>query len=182
MRPGSAVSTRRPRPPQSSAPNNAERPGLLGGLPGVRKKRSGKILSSRHPYQLKPKKATIRAEQRLQRVWVDYLRIAAPPGFVYFAVENAFRSKVAGAIMRGLGQQAGVPDMAYVWQGQAVFHELKSEHGRLSPSQTAMHERLREAGAVVATIRSPEAAEAHLRQLGVPLRASLTPHRKRNPR
>ena len=131
-------------------------------------------MSSHHPYQPNPKKATNRAEQRLQRVWVDYLRIASPPGFVYYAVENSFRSAVAGAILKGLGQQAGMPDVAYVWQGQAVFHELKSQRGRLSPSQTAMHERLREAGAVVETIRSPEAAEAHLRQLGVPLRASLT--------
>jgi hypothetical protein len=114
---------------------------------------------------------------------VQFLEVAAPPDLAWFSIETSFRPQAANAILRGRGQKAGTPDMAFVWQGRAAFHELKSQTGKLSPAQKAFHEYLRQAGAIVEVIRSPEACEAHLRLLGVPLRASLTPnHNGKDPR
>jgi len=128
-----------------------------------------------HPYQRKAKPSTKRAhpEADLQRDCVQYLEVVAPRGLAWFTIETSFRPKTANAILKGRGQKAGTPDMAFVWEGQAAYAELKSPTGDLSPAQVDMHAYLEQAGAAVETIRSIEELEAFLLRLGVPLRGTV---------
>jgi hypothetical protein len=45
---------------------------------------------------------------------------------------------------------SGIPDLIIIKDGAVFGLELKSENGRLSPSQAACHEAMRAAGALVA--------------------------------
>jgi hypothetical protein len=62
---------------------------------------------------------------------------------------GGWRSRVEGAILRGLGAVAGVPDVLAIKDGRAFLLELKHGSGKLSPTQQACHDRLEAAGAVV---------------------------------
>ena len=75
--------------------------------------------------------------------------------------------------MAGLGVLAGVPDLAIVWQGHAIYIELKAARGTLSTAQKNTQRRLVYAGATVLCCRSLPCVEESLRELGVPLTASV---------
>jgi hypothetical protein len=55
-------------------------------------------------------------------------------------------------------QLPGVPDLCCVVQGQAVFLEVKTEKGVVSPRQTYEMEQIREAGGIAVVVRSVEEA------------------------
>jgi hypothetical protein len=63
--------------------------------------------------------------------------------------------------------------MCIVWRGRPIFLELKAEHGRLSAVQRQVGQKLERAGAEVLVCRTLYAVQEQLRQLGVPLRASV---------
>ena len=114
-----------------------------------------------------------RPEQALHRACAQYLDVALPGDACWFHPANGgARSPVEAAIFKGLGVKAGVPDLVIVYRGRFIAIELKSEGGRLTPAQKAMHERLRLAGAIVTTAKSLEEVEGFLGQL-VPLRATV---------
>ena len=114
-----------------------------------------------------------RPEQALHRACAQFLDIALPSDSVWFHPPNGgARSPVEAAIFKGLGVKPGVPDLVIVHRGRFIAIELKSEDGRLTPAQKAMHERLRLAGAVVTTAKSLEELQDFLGQI-IPLRASL---------
>jgi hypothetical protein len=75
---------------------------------------------------------------------------------------GGLRSKIEAAILRGLGTARGTPDLLIVADGKAHFLELKSARGRLNEVQRVVHERLREAGAVVAVAHGIDQALAQL--------------------
>lgn len=111
-----------------------------------------------------------RPEQQLQRSVVQYLGVALPErlGVVWFHVPNGgARSAIEGAIFKGLGTKAGVPDLAFVFGGGCFFIELKAGKGTLSPAQREMHLALMKAGVAVYTCRSVPEVEAALRKEGI---------------
>jgi hypothetical protein len=114
------------------------------------------------------------AEDDLQRACCAFLEWALPPDAVFYAVPNGGkRHKREAARMAGLGLRAGVPDLAIVHRGRALFVELKSGRGVMSPAQRSMAQRLNYAGAAVCCCRSVEEVEAALREACVPLRGSV---------
>jgi hypothetical protein len=120
-------------------------------------------------------------EDDLQRAVVQFLRVALPFDAVFYAVPNGgLRHSRAAARMVGLGLRSGIPDLAIVWRGHALFVELKTARGSLSPAQRQMHARLHVAGAEVMTCRSVECVENSLREIGVPLRATSGDWRPRS--
>jgi len=75
--------------------------------------------------------------------------------------------------LKAQGLKPGIPDVLIVWQGRAIFVEIKRPGGRLSPAQKAMHERITSAGAVVTTCHSVDEVEAFLGML-MPLQATVS--------
>lgn len=114
-----------------------------------------------------------RPEQALQIAVARYLAatLPRPPiGPEWFSIENGFkRTKAEAGIGKAMGRKAGVPDLCLVWKGRAIFIELKAPgSGKLTPIQTAMHQRLTMVGAVVATCRSLDEVADFLSTTGIP--------------
>ena len=111
-------------------------------------------------------------EEALHRAVVRYLQWALPADATFYHPANGgLRSKVTAARMVALGVRAGIPDLAIVWKGRALFIELKAPRGQLSAHQKQMINKLIYCGAEVMCCRSVECVYGSLVELGVPLRA-----------
>jgi hypothetical protein len=115
-------------------------------------------------------------ERQLQKLVVDYLRLALPPDVFWSALplgslgNTGGGGKARGGMMKGLGVKAGLPDLMLVYDGRAFFIELKIDGGRTSAVQDDAQSALRAAGAQVRVCRCLEAVEDVLALWGVPAR------------
>ena len=113
-------------------------------------------------------------EQIFQRQAAGFLTLALPtPGAWFTTIPAGGGGKVRGAILKGMGYRAGTPDMLVIYSGQAIWLELKSQRGRLTPAQEQCCEDLVHAGCKWALCRSLEDVERALWGFGLPLRASV---------
>jgi hypothetical protein len=104
-----------------------------------------------------------RPEQQLQKAVLEHLAWRSVPGLFWFHVPNGgYRTAIEAAIFKSLGLVAGVPDLLLVYGGRLYALELKVKGGRLSPTQSETHERMRQAGAIVAVATGIDEALAHL--------------------
>jgi hypothetical protein len=89
-------------------------------------------------------------ERQIQVAVGNHLAWRAPPDvwWTHFPAGGR-RSRINGAILKGMGTRAGVPDLLIVSRGRLFALELKAERGRLSPVQRETHAAMREAGAVI---------------------------------
>lgn len=114
------------------------------------------------------------SEATLHAAVAQYLNLALPADAIWHHSPNeGKRGWRAQAAIKREGVRAGWPDIEIVWQGRVYFIELKAPKRNLSPAQKALHPRLRAAGALVMTCRTPEEVETILSLWGVPLRARL---------
>jgi hypothetical protein len=98
-------------------------------------------------------------EAQLQRSVLERLRWRGVPGlFVFHYPAGGWRSSVEAAIFKSLGVVAGIPDLLIIYQGQLYALELKTAYGRLTPTQIDTQQRMRAAGAIVATAVEIDAA------------------------
>lgn len=111
-------------------------------------------------------------EQKFQTFVVKALRYGCPDCFVFHVPNGGRRSRFEGAIFKGMGTVAGVPDLVVLWKGGAGFLELKYGKGSLSESQREIHARLTGLGYPVAVVRTIEEVEAALISWGAPNRFS----------
>ncbi len=108
------------------------------------------------------------SEDAIQRAVFQFLSTAKRKGVLSFHVPNGGkRSPIEAAIFKSLGVLAGVPDILSVYQGRLFALELKTEKGKLTPAQEAVHVQLREAGAEVATAYGLDAALKQLCDWGL---------------
>jgi hypothetical protein len=104
-----------------------------------------------------------RPEQQIQRAVLEHLAWRGVPGLWWCHVPNGgYRTAVEATIFKSLGLIPGVPDLLLVHGGRLYALELKVESGRLSPTQVETHERMRQAGAIVATAQGIDEALAWL--------------------
>jgi hemin uptake protein HemP len=104
-----------------------------------------------------------RPEQQLQKAVLDHLRWRAAPGtFAFHPANGGARSPIEARILKSQGVVAGVPDVIILHDGKTYGLELKATGGHLSPAQRDCHERMRAAGAEVATAVGIDAALAQL--------------------
>lgn len=120
--------------------------------------------------------ARVQREQSLQRAICEYLALAAPPGFCFFAIPLGGGGRKRGAILKTTGSKAGVPDLITLYGGVARFLEVKAKNGRLSAIQRERHAELIDAGCHIAIVRSVEETQETLLHWGVPIRARVTGH------
>lgn len=111
-------------------------------------------------------------EAQIQASIVRQLAHRAPKDCVWFHVPNGgSRHPIEARKLKGQGVMAGVPDLVIVHAGKIYGLELKSNRrGRLSRSQTGMHERMRAAGAQIATAWGVDEALDQLKAWGLLVR------------
>jgi hypothetical protein len=114
-------------------------------------------------------------EFETQKALAQFLRIALPHDATFFSVPNGgLRHSKVAAKLTATGLKAGVPDLLVIWRGRALFIEVKTATGRMSMAQRQMTTKLIHCGAEVMLVRSVEDVERMLREIGMPLRASVS--------
>jgi hypothetical protein len=115
-------------------------------------------------------------EQSLQIAIATYLaRVLTAPTF-FTAIGHGGGGKLRGAILKGMGMQAGVPDILIINRGKCLWIELKAGKGSLSSEQIAVHQWLVAAGCSVTVCRSIDDVRERLDVWGVPtIEAKLPP-------
>lgn len=109
-----------------------------------------------------------RPEQDMQRAVFQHLAARAAPGVVAWHPPNGgARSKIEGAIFKGIGVKPGVPDVNAVKGGKFYGLELKAKGGTLSLKQIDMQAALREAGAEIGVATSLDEALEWLEERGL---------------
>jgi len=126
----------------------------------------------RKPPAKKPRRKMERHEERLQKAVAAFLTVAMPPDLFWFHPPNGGgRSKAEAGIFKAMGVKAGVPDLVFL-RAQPFCIELKSDKGRASPTQIAVHDALLTAGVRCFEARSVEEVEGILRAIGIKLKAT----------
>lgn len=107
-------------------------------------------------------------EDQVQRGILAYLANALPPEAFCTAVNPVpGKTPAAAGRSKALGMVAGVPDLLIVYDGRALFIEVKRPGGRLSEAQGRVHALLWKAGAAVAVCSSVEDVEHVVREWGI---------------
>jgi hypothetical protein len=71
-----------------------------------------------------------RPEQEIQKALFQHLAVrAASTVFAFHPANGGWRSRVEGAILKGMGVKAGVPDFIAIKGGQCYALELKAPDG-----------------------------------------------------
>ena len=130
---------------------------------------SGIVTSSLLP-EAKPRR---HEEESECRAFAWFMRFAMPADGTWTHIPlGGKRHDRAGRTLAGMGAHAGWPDYIICWRGMTVFIEMKAATGALSPIQRQVHEKLRYCGFLVFVCRKVHEAEAALRSVGIPLKAS----------
>ncbi len=118
-----------------------------------------------------------RPEQALQRAIVGYLSWALMPPAIFTSFPAGGGGRVRGAVLKGTGLRAGMPDILIFSDGHTYGVELKPEeevsivekalhplkrNGCLSANQQTLHPLLRQAGVHTAVVISVEELQALL--------------------
>jgi hypothetical protein len=108
------------------------------------------------------------SEAAIHTTVVSHLKARCAPGVAWTHVPNGeARPGGTGGKLKAMGVKAGWPDLQFIVAGRALFLELKTDTGRVSAAQSAMHTTLRAAGAEVAVTHGLDAALAQLTRWGV---------------
>jgi hypothetical protein len=104
-----------------------------------------------------------RPEQAIQAAIFEHIAWRGVKGLFAFHVPlGGWRSVIEAKILKSVGTVAGIPDVIAIHDGKVFCLELKADCGRLTDVQRDAHERLREAGATVATCSGLDEAIAQL--------------------
>ena len=107
-------------------------------------------------------------ESKLQQTCVKWFRLQYPMCLLFAIPNGGKRSVLEAKIMKGEGVVSGIPDLFLAepilhetWDGDelllpGLFIEMKTEKGRLTESQKAIHAKLEQLGYRVAICRSLE--------------------------
>lgn len=115
-----------------------------------------------------------RLEQMLQRQIADFLRVGLGGSAWFTCFPAGGGGRLRGAILAGMGLKPGVPDLLIIDAGRALWIELKTPKGSVSPVQKECHSHLALARSTVAVCRSLEDVIAFLHREGVPLKVAHT--------
>jgi hypothetical protein len=145
---------------------NPQGPGGASGIKVANLLNSTRDFTSPRPVKQVRKRQ--QPERQLQAALIERLAWQKPPG-VWWAHYPAGgrRSRVTGAILKGMGAKAGVPDLLILSHGKLFGLELKAGRNGLSPAQVATHSEMRAAGAVIGTAGTLDDAIAILSEWGL---------------
>lgn len=122
-----------------------------------------------------------RFEQVMQQAVFAHIRARGVPGvFAFHPANGGKRTKAEAGIFKSMGVVAGVPDIIAIDCGRVYALELKHLRGRVTPTQQAVHDALKAAGARVAVAYTLDEALVTLECWGI-LRRNLNNSRHRVP-
>lgn len=126
-------------------------------------------------------KAPHASEQQIHTAIAVYLSRALPEGSLHFAIDSAGKASIGVAQrLKARGGKRGVPDhLILVPAWPALFLEVKTMIGRVLPEQEQIGNQIWNCGHNWSVVRSVEDAEGVLRELGIPLRATVAVIRER---
>jgi len=111
-------------------------------------------------------------ERQVHASIYSYLSAVLPGScYIHHSPNEGRRGWRAQADIKSQGVQPGHPDIEVIYDGCAYFLEVKRpapSKTYLSPAQKAVHARLADAGAKVATVRSVEDTRAALADWRIP--------------
>jgi hypothetical protein len=122
-------------------------------------------------------RALTASEQHIHACIAVYLNRALPEGSLHFAIDSAGKASIGIAQkLKARGGMKGTADHCLLVPsvGHALFMEIKTSIGRVSPEQEHFGNRCFAAGHYWVVVRSVEDVEATLRDLGIPLRATVS--------
>lgn len=103
------------------------------------------------------------SEQDIQRALFQHIAARGVPGlFAFHPANGGWRTRTEGAILKGAGVVAGVPDIILINAGRVFGLELKADGGKLSTAQRETMAAMERAGATVAHAVGLDAALAQL--------------------
>src|SRR4051812_46260311 len=94
-----------------------------------------------------------RLEQMFHRQVADFLRVGLGGSAWFTCFPAGGGGKLRGAILASLGLKPGLPDLLVVDGGRALWIELKTAKGSVSPVQKQCHSELLRARSSVAVCR-----------------------------
>ena len=98
-----------------------------------------------------------RAEDKLQKSIVDFIRAVAPQCLVFAIPNGGWRTRAEAGIFQATGLVPGVPDLGVLLPGGEIrFIEVKTDKGALNENQRAILARFLEMGQPYAVCRSIE--------------------------
>lgn len=113
-------------------------------------------------------------EQDLQMAVAQFLRVALKPPVIWSAFPAGGGGAIRGAILRGMGLQAGWPDVLVMAPGPIVVGiELKAGKGKQSEQQIRIQNGFVDCNASYAIARTVNHVEVILRQNDIPVHASV---------
>ena len=108
------------------------------------------------------------SEAAIQVAVFEHIGWRGMPGtFAFHPANGGFWTKAEAGRFRVMGVVAGTPDVILIRAGRTYGLELKTEHGRLSPTQRATQAALRAAGVEVAVTHGLDDALATLERWGL---------------
>jgi hypothetical protein len=109
-----------------------------------------------------------RQEQIIQRAVFQHIRARGVPGlFAFHPANGGYRTRIEGAVLKGLGVVAGVPDLILIDRARVYGLELKADGNKPTPTQSEIMAAMERAGATVAHAQGLDAALAQLEQWGL---------------
>lgn len=109
----------------------------------------------------------MREEDEIQSRLVKHLRYRSVPGALTQYIHSNSRSAAEMGYLKAMGLLKGFPDLLHIFNGQVVFHEIKTEKGKLSPEQKDMHSKILKAGVAVYTSNGFDKAIADCIAIGL---------------
>jgi hypothetical protein len=118
------------------------------------------------------------AEQTLQTQIATFFGWALSGNVWWTTIGHGGGGRLRGAILKGMGLKAGVPDILILYRGHAYFLEMKKPGARpkrggkggISAEQIAVHAQIETAGGSVATCYSLDDVRAQLEWWQIPTR------------
>jgi hypothetical protein len=116
-------------------------------------------------------------EDAAQASIVQYLKLALPPGCIFHSIPNG--AVLAGtpkkrahqmAKLKATGLRPGAADLLVLWNGRAIYMEVKYGDGRIQTNQIQFSDDACAAGGFWACVRSIDDVQEFLTSLGIPLK------------
>jgi hypothetical protein len=113
----------------------------------------------------------VKVEEPIHIQIVNYLRAVLPDALVWHPANGGYRNKSDAARFKRMGVIPGIPDLIlWTGEGRTFGLEIKTDVGRLSKEQKAIHEWMKRSGLQVAVVRSIDDVRAALAAWGVETR------------
>lgn len=122
------------------------------------------------------------SEDQIQASIVAYLRACLPDGALFHSIPNG--AYLAGhnagergrqmAKLKWTGLLPGAADLLVLWNGRAIYLEVKVLKGVQQASQKTFEDRVAAAGAHYAVVRSIDDVAEFITLCGVPMRGDVT--------